>query len=684
MNDTLLRLASLRNRYLLMIDASIMMLTPFIALWVRGESFSAIPPLAGPLAVFAVLMVLGKCAVLYSAGVYKQYWSYAGEDELFVLLKAVSLAIAAELGVFFCLLAPLSLVPAGFPRSLPVIDGLLTILLICSLRIGTRLLFVFVGRQSGSQTPRPVLIAGAGMAGLMVAKELQEDNSSGLVPIGFVDDDPLKQGKILHGLPVVGTISELRTILGSREIHQVIIAIPSASGAVVRRVVMACKDCGVESKTVPGLMEILRGSARVEQFRNIQVEDLLRRGTVRGDARSVGALLRRSRVMITGAGGSIGSEICRQVRDFDPSEIILVGHGENSVFAIAQELRERLRWNQTLSVVVADIRDRGRMEEVLRKHRPQIVFHAAAHKHVGLMQNNVPDAVTNNVLGTRNLVELCVKYEVDRFVMISSDKAVNPTSVMGATKRAAELLVQDAAARSGRRFTTVRFGNVLGSRGSVVPIFQKQIEEGGPVTVTDPEVKRYFMTIPESVQLVLQAATMGVGGEVFVLDMGDQIRVADLARDMIRLHGLKEGEDIEITYTGLLPGEKMSEELFFEGDEVEKTAHPKVMVCRNTGRYSPGNEPMWGVTLRMLAAAAEQGNETELISLLKTIVPQFSLALRPGPAPSVLGMLKVINRPAEAPEKEDVPRVIPAGPAQTPRRAGLREAGQQVSVQTIK
>ncbi len=624
MKERLQHLSSIRNRYLLVIDGFLMMLTPFLALWVRLESIPEVVQLARPLLLFSVFMAALKGATLLSVGLYRIYWSYAGEDEFLTLLGGVFLAAVLEAAFFYAILPPLQLIPAGFPRSVPIIDGLLTILFISVLRIGTRLLFVFVGRRPEGAPPKPVLIAGAGIAGLMVAKELQENSASGLVPIGFVDDDPRKVGKRLHGLNVLGSLEDLREILAAREVSQVIIAMPSISGDVIRDVVMACKDAGIDSKTVPGLLEILRGTARVEQLRSIQVEDLLRRGTLDVDPGPVAGLLRRARVMVTGAGGSIGAEICRQVRDYGPSEIILVGHGENSVFKIAQELRGEARWNQRVSSVIADIRDPARMEQVFTRHKPTIVFHAAAHKHVGLMQDNVADAITNNVLGTRNLVELSARHGVEQFVMISSDKAVNPTSVMGATKRVAELLVLEQAARTGGKFTAVRFGNVLGSRGSVVPIFQQQIDAGGPITVTHPEVRRYFMTIPEAVQLVLHAATIGRGGEVFVLDMGEQIRVADLARDMIRLHGLKEGRDIEIVYTGLVPGEKMNEELFYAGDLVEVTTHPKILVCRNGNQRGAGGGTIRESQLQMLAKAADKGDEAGMFTLLKEIVPQFA------------------------------------------------------------
>jgi FlaA1/EpsC-like NDP-sugar epimerase len=366
---------------------------------------------------------------------------------------------------------------------------------------------------------------------------------------------------------------------------------------------------------------------------------------VKTDTKSVVGLLKGARVMITGAGGSIGSEICRQIKEFGPTELILVGHGENSIFRIAQELMEHPKRGVAVRTVIADIRDKDRMDSVFAQHKPAVIFHAAAHKHVPLMEVNISEAVTNNVLGTRNLVELSERHGVQRFVMISSDKAVNPTSIMGVSKRIAELIVQNAAMRVGRTFVTVRFGNVLGSSGSVVPVFERQIKMGGPVTVTHPDVKRFFMTIPEAVQLVLQAATMGTGGETFVLDMGEQIPVVELARDLIRLNGLEEGRDIDIVFTGLRPGEKMYEELFYEGARIERTTHDKILVSYNSmdrdvtvpmgdGNVSihqhivsgmPGYENPLGMDVDTLIEAAHQGSESIVLRLFSKLVPQFRM-----------------------------------------------------------
>ena len=562
MKKRLEMLSRLRNRDLLIVDILLISLAPWISFYIRTESLHELRLYINPLAMFMVLDGVCKLAIFYVTGLYAQYWRYASVQELATLLRATILAAIAEVILFFVVFTPIGIIPYGFPRSLPVLDGLLGMLLVGAMRFTIRLVQSWQTRSDEGFSMKPALIVGAGVAGAMIVKELQVNRHLGLLPVGYIDDNLEKVGKSIHGVPVLGTLKEFPKLLKLHHAQQVIIAMPAASGKKVREVVQVCKEHGVTSKIVPALFEILRGTARVDQFRNIQLEDLLRRGPVKTDTKSVVALLHESRVMVTGAGGSIGSEVCRQIKEFGPTELILVGHGENSIFRIAQELTEHPKRGVSIRTVIADIRDKDRMDSVFAEYKPNVVFHAAAHKHVPLM-------------------EVSERHAVQRFVMVSSDKAVNPTSVMGVSKRIAELIVQDAAKRVGKTFVVVRFGNVLGSSGSVVPVFKRQIEMGGPITVTHPEVKRYFMTIPEAVQLVLQAATMGTGGETFVLDMGEQIPVVELARDMIRLNGLEEGRDIDIVFTGLRQGEKMYEELFYEGDRIERTSHDKIMVCHS-------------------------------------------------------------------------------------------------------
>jgi len=645
MKKRLEMLSRLRNRDLLMVDILLVSLAPWISFYVRTESLHELRLYTNPLATFMVLDGLCKLLIFYVTGLYAQYWRYASVQELATLLRATILAAVVEVVLFFVVFTPIGIIPYGFPRSLPVLDGLFSMLFVGAVRFSVRLVQSWQSRSEEGASMKPTLIVGAGVAGAMIVKELQVNRQLGLLPVGYVDDNLEKVGKNIHGVPVLGTLKDFPRLLKTHHASQVIIAMPTASGKKIREVVQVCKERGVTSKIVPALFEILRGTARVDQFRNIQLEDLLRRGPVKTDTKSVVALLHGTRVMVTGAGGSIGSEICRQVKEFGPTELILLGHGENSIFRIANELMEHPKKGLTVRTVIADIRDKDRMNAVFEQCRPTVIFHAAAHKHVPLMEVNVSEAVTNNVLGTRNLVELSEKHGVERFVMISSDKAVNPTSVMGVSKRIAELIVQEAARRIGKTFVTVRFGNVLGSSGSVVPVFKRQIEMGGPVTVTHPEVKRFFMTIPEAVQLVLQAATMGTGGETFVLDMGEQIPVVELARDMIRLNGLEEGRDIDIVFTGLRPGEKMYEELFYEGARIERTTHEKILVQfgsldrdvavpmadgqvqihQHVVSGMPGYEDPLAMDIDTLIEAAHQGSESIVLRLFGKLVPQFRM-----------------------------------------------------------
>ena len=633
-NAHLYRLSHLRNRYLLAFDLSALLLTPALAIWIRMEDLDAIERLVVPLLFYALFTACLKMFIHIKSGLYDHYWAYASSEELATLLSAMGVAFAAEVLIAFLVLFPLNLIPRGFPHSVPILNGILTLMMISGSRMAMRLFFGLYTRHRKHEGLTPVLIAGAGGAGTMVVKELQANPQLGMIPVGYVDDNPTKIGKIIHGVKVLGPLKKIPDIVKRRPVAEVIVAMPTAPGGVVRDVNRLCREAGIDSKTVPGLSEILSGSARVQQIRKIQLEDLLRRGTIETDQTRVADLLKGARVMVTGAGGSIGGELCRQIKTFAPAEMILLGHGENSIFTIEKELKEQRLPGLAIYSVIADIRDRDRLSQVFKYFQPQVIFHAAAHKHVGLMENNMPDAVTNNVHGTRNLVDLADEYGVDRFVMISSDKAVNPTSVMGVTKRIAELVVRDAAVGSPCAFVTVRFGNVLGSRGSVVPIFRHQIDMGGPVLVTHPEVKRFFMTIPEAVQLVLQAGTMGEGGEVFVLDMGEQIKVADIARELIRLSGLEEDKDIVIRYTGLLPGEKMFEELFYEEEKAVRTVHDKILMYRNERngeRYrGPGmhttsrqDRPL-RVIIETLIAAAQQGDIDVVARLLLKVVPQYN------------------------------------------------------------
>jgi len=452
----------------------------------------------------------------------------------------------------------------------------------------------------------------------MIAKELIANPLLGFEPIGFVDDDVSKQNHMLLELPILGTLASIKTIVETHGVSELIIAMPSARGDVVRKVVRAGLDCGIPTLTVPSLPELISAKSNGTSLREVEIQDLLRRDPVETDLAAVAELATGETVLVTGAGGSIGSELSRQIARLAPAKIILLGHGENSIFDTLHELRDGFP-DVMVCPVIADVRDRKRIATVFERYKPHAVFHAAAHKHVPLMEENVIEAITNNVFGTLNVVDAALACACKHFVLISTDKAVRPTSVMGATKRVAELIVQHAAIKYDRNFVSVRFGNVLGSRGSVVPTFLRQIRAGGPVTITHAEMQRYFMTIPESVQLVLQAGALGRGGEVFVLDMGEPIRIVDIATDLIRLSGLTVGRDVEIKFTGMRPGEKLYEEMFFSAENVLTTDHPKVLRARN-GILPDG--VMRRIASMISAAEAEHPDE-ELKQLLRSLVPDF-------------------------------------------------------------
>ena len=462
-------------------------------------------------------------------------------------------------------------------------------------------------------------------------REILGNPHLGYDPVGLVDDDPTKHGLQIMGCCVLGSTGAIPRLAREHDVERLLIAMPSASGQIIRRISELAFEAELETFTLPGVTALLAGNVSVTRMRAIRVEDLLRREPVDIDRQQVDALLRGRRVLVTGGGGSIGGELCRQVALCQPASLIILGHGENSVYQIAGELRNA-HPDLPLSLVIGDIRDAHRLDQVFAIHRPEIVLHAAAHKHVPLMEANMPDAVTNNVLGTRNLVEQALAHDVPRLVMISTDKAVNPTSVMGVTKRVAELIVQDAARRSGRAFCAVRFGNVLGSRGSVVPLFEEQIAAGGPVTVTDPEVRRYFMTIPEAVQLVLQTAAFGQGGEIFVLDMGEPIRMIDMAEDMIALAGLRPHEDIQIDFIGLRPGEKLFEELSIHDEGHVPSPHQKIFALRSERAHGDGHSKELHEQVAKLIAAAQSGDLDGLQSLLHNLVPEYREPEAQGPA----------------------------------------------------
>jgi FlaA1/EpsC-like NDP-sugar epimerase len=558
--------------------------------------------------------IIVKPVVYYLFGLYRRLWVYASISELKLIVAAVSTASlivsALNIGFFW-----LNLFGPGFSRSVLAIDWLLSLLLVGGTRFTLRILAESAAPR-GSGQAKKVVVIGAGDAGALVVKEMQKNRQMNLEIVGFLDDDPAKQKHTLLGVPVIGKLPDLAHVLDERPIDEVIIAIPSAPGRVVRLVADICRLKGVPFRTMPGIFELLGGKVSVSRLREVDITDLLRREPIRLHDETIGATLANKTVLVTGAGGSIGRELCRQIARWTPGRLILLGHGENSIFETLLELGENFP-NLDIRPLIADVRDAGRLAAIFAEYQPQVVFHAAAHKHVPLMEANPTEAITNNVLGTQNMVATATRFGVERFVLISTDKAVAPSNVYGATKRLAEMLVLDAARRTGKPFTVVRFGNVLGSRGSIIPKFKHQIAAGGPLTITHPDMERFFMTIPEAVYLVLQASAFGQGGEVFVLNMGKQVRILDLAEDLIRLSGLEPGRDIEITFTGIRPGEKLSEVLWDAGTPLEETAHPDIFRLGN-GRDDTSALTEW---VTQLLALAQANDGAGIARRLDEIVP---------------------------------------------------------------
>ena len=464
-----------------------------------------------------------------------------------------------------------------------------------------------------------VLLIGAGEAGVIVAREILNRPDLGLLPVGFIDDSPSKLGTHIGGLQVLGTTEHVAEIAERKRAKRALITIANASGAEMRRITNYCREAGLDTKIIPGIYEIVGAKVNLSRIREVAIEDLLGREPVSLDESIIASTIRSRVVLITGAGGSIGSELCRQVCRFGPERLVLVERYENALFEIHRELTAAFP-HVPIEPRVGDVCDRDRMEQIFATSRPAVVFHAAAHKHVPMMEWNPGEAVKNNVGGTRTIADLADRHGVERFVLVSTDKAVNPSSVMGTTKRVAEVYVQSLSQRSSTRFVTVRFGNVLGSAGSVVPIFRAQIAAGGPVTVTHPEMTRYFMTIPEASQLVLQAGAMGSGGEIFILDMGQPVRIVDLARDLITLSGLRPDEDVEIRFSGVRPGEKLYEELATDAEHADKTKHPKVFI----GRIKPHDWDLVVAAIGNLLATANSDDAEKLRAALAELIPEYS------------------------------------------------------------
>ena len=498
-----------------------------------------------------------------------------------------------------------------------MLDLIATILTLAALRMLVRMYHEeFHSKDTGAG--KRFLIVGAGNAGEALLREMLRMKTSDYEVVGFVDDDPHKQGMNIHGLTVFGAVDNLAAICQKHKVEEIGIAMPSASRQKMRHVVQLCEGTNIRFRTVPSITDIASGKLRVSQIRNVDIDDLLGRDVIQLDLESIEAFLNNKVILVTGAGGSIGSEMCRQICKFGPKHLLLLEQAENPLFFIERELRNNFP-NVHISPIIANMTDRDRMFEIFDTHNPQVVVHAAAHKHVPLMEDNPGEAIKNNIFGTKNVADASNKYKADDFVMISTDKAVNPTSIMGSSKRIAEMYVQDLNNTSDTHFVTVRFGNVLGSNGSVVPIFNKQIAAGGPVTVTHPEMERYFMTIPEASQLVLQAATLGKGGEVFLLDMGEPVKIVHLARELITLSGFRPDEDIEIKFTGMRPGEKLFEELSIKGEDMLPTSHPKIAAWKNI----PKDRETLHAGIEYLKEIAQTQDHKKIVEGIKKLIPEY-------------------------------------------------------------
>lgn len=502
---------------------------------------------------------------------YSSLWRYAGEEEL------VSILLACLVYVIPVYIAH-RLIGIDYSILFYVVSTILIIGYTGGLRLVYRTGRRFKTRMIVSQDSQRVLVVGAGSAGQMIINELKENPQLKKVPVGIIDDDINKIGRVIHNVKILGNTSQVKEIVEKENVDEIILAMANVDKARKSEIINICKETKCKLKTIPGIYEIIDGKVDIKKIRDVDIEDLLGREPIKVNMEEMSGYIEERTVLVTGGGGSIGSELCRQIASFNPKHLIIVDNYENNAYAIQQELIRRYEGKLNLSTIIASIREYKRMDEIFNEYKPDVVFHAAAHKHVPLMENSPSEAIKNNIFGTLNVARLADTYKVKRMVLISTDKAVNPTNIMGATKRAAEMIIQTINKNSETEFVAVRFGNVLGSNGSVIPLFKKQIAEGGPVTITHPDIIRYFMTIPEAVQLVLQAGAMAKGGEIFILDMGEPVKIVDLANNLIRLSGFEPGVDIKIEYSGLRAGEKLYEELLMSEEGLTKTANSKIFI----------------------------------------------------------------------------------------------------------
>jgi len=575
-------------------------------------------------------VLLTKLSCFYYFGLYRGMWRYTSIPDLLKIIKAST--ISTVIIVSFILFKSRFI---GYSRSVFLMDWCLTILFICGFRLIVRLFFEHFSKEQPTPTNflsafkslakskianKNLIIIGAGDCGEKIYREIHDNASLRYNVVGFLDDNQKKTGRTIHGIPILGRIDEIKAVIKKVDADEGLISIPSAKGEEMRRIVGLCNSSGIPFKTIPSYGELIDGRVSVKAIRDVAYRDLLGREVIQLDEEQIGSYLQGQPVMVTGAGGSIGSELCRQICRFRPKSIILYERAESPLYEIELELKQNFE-NVNVVTLLADVQDKKQLEKAFEAYKPQTVFHTAAYKHVPMLELQPWKAIKNNILGTANLVEISNKFNVDRFVFVSTDKAVRPGNIMGTSKRIAEMLVQSQNGRklSNTRFMIVRFGNVVGSVGSVVPLFKKQIETGGPVTVTHPDVTRFFMTIPEACQLILQAGSMGSGGEIFLLDMGTSIKIDDMARDLIRLSGFEPDVDIKLEYIGLRPGEKLYEELIIEGEGIVPTSHEKIMVLKGV----ESDLQLLNGKINELAIMADDQEVEKIKAKFKEIVPEY-------------------------------------------------------------
>lgn len=600
-----------RKLFFVLIDAVLFVISIYMTLFIRfdgniGEQhLNIFLDWFIPLTVTSIII----CSLF---GLYKSIWQYASVRELMTIIAAT----------FTCTLAMYAYGLAFkifLPGSFYVIFFLLVIVLLGGSRLSVRLFKGLRWHAAGSKEFRKrVMIVGAGEAGSMLIKELKSHKELNLEPVVFIDDDRWKQNLEISGIPVMGDRTKIPKMADKYKIDEIIVAIPSADKNNLADILRICKETRCKLKTLPGVYEIINGRVSINHIRDVSIEDLLGRDETKLSTEEIAGYLKNEVILVTGGGGSIGSELCRQIAAFEPNKLLIFDIYENNAYDLQNELLFKYGEKIDLEVLIGSIRDKERLRQVFKKYNPSVVFHAAAHKHVPLMEVNPAEAVKNNVLGTLNVAQCADEFNVKRFVLVSTDKAVNPTNIMGATKRMAEMIVQSLNQISNTDFVAVRFGNVLGSNGSVIPLFKKQIAQGGPVTITHPDIIRYFMTIPEAAQLVIQAGAMAKGGEIFILDMGKPVKIVDLAKDLIRLSGFEPDKDIKIEYTGLRPGEKLYEELLMAEEGLKKTENEKIYIGRPLGlSYDE-------VLLRVKALEKCLGDPMALRECMSRVVPTYS------------------------------------------------------------